>query len=168
MGNFLNKIVKISLLSKAILRKAESKPAFKILGEKREIDYGGWREIGAVRKAKSNFSFEAFNPLRIAPFQFSMVEKIYNFSSPSLFSFPRKGKRNWIGVLSNMRKPLFYFALGNPNIRKLLPNIREIPISSIKPKRELSISVPSLFSSQYVEEDIFSSLLNSLRKELGF
>jgi hypothetical protein len=67
-----------------------------------------------------------------------------------------------------MRKPLFYFALGNPNIRKLLPNIREIPISSIKPKRELSISVPSLFSSQYVEEDIFSSLLNSLRKELGF
>jgi len=168
MGNFLNKIVKISLLSKAILRKAERKPAFKIFEKKREMEGGEWREIGTVWKAKSSFSFKDFNPLRIAPFKFSIVEKIHNFSSSSLFFFPRKGKRNWIGSLSNLRKPLFYFVLRNPNIRNFLPRIREIPISSTNPKRELSISVPSLFSSQYVEEDIFASLLKSLRKQLGF
>jgi hypothetical protein len=168
MGNFLNKIIKISLLSKAILRKVDGKSAFNILGKKRGMEGWGWREIGAVKKEMGRFSLKDFHPLRIAQVKFSAVKKIQNFSSSSLFSSPRRDKRNWIGALSNLRKPLFYFALRNPNIRNLLPQMREIPISSTKPKRELSISVPSLFSSQYVEEDVFSSLLKSLRKQLGF
>jgi len=165
MGNFLNKIMKISLLSKLILRKVDGKSAFNILGKKREMEGGEWREIGAVRKAMSRFSLKDFHPLMIAPVKFSVVEKIHNFSSSSPSFSPRKEKRDWVGAL---RKPLFYFALRNPSIRNLVPQMKEIPISSIKPKRELSISVPSLFNSQYVEEDVFSSLLKSLRKQLGF
>jgi hypothetical protein len=170
MGNFLNKIIKISLLSKVVLKKADRQWAFNILGKKkeREMESGGWREIGVVKKAMSKFSLKDFNPLMIAPVKFSVVEKIHNFSSSPPFFSPRRRIRDWIGALSNLRKPLFYFALRNPNIINLLPQMREIPISSTKPKRELSISVPSLFSSQYVEEDVFSSLLKSLRKQLGF
>jgi len=166
MGNFLNRVMKISLMSKAILRKADGRRALNILVKK--MDGGEWREIGIVKKAMSKFSFNDFHPLRIAPFKFSLVEKINDFSSSLPFFPSLKGKRDWIGVLSNLRKPSFYFALKYPNIRYLLPHIREIPISSIKPKKEFSILAPSLFSSQSIEEDIFSSLLKSLRKELGF
>ncbi|MBC7330262.1 hypothetical protein H5T88_07895 [bacterium] len=161
----------MSLISKLVLRKADGKSAFNVLGGKRlrKMEDGGWREIGTVKKTMSRFSFKEFQSLRIAPSKFSAVDKIYNFSFSYLFSFPQREKGEWIGAMSNLRKPLFRFVLGNPNIiRNLVPQMREISISSIKPQKEFSITVPSLFSSQYIEEDVFSSLLKSLRKQLGF